>query len=76
MKTGQQVEVTLSACEDEVFPARIQKISPANAVIVAIGFSAAVGIFFGFYPALRAARMDPVEASPLYTREILTSRQV
>ena len=31
-------------------------------VVLAIGFSFAVGVFFGYYPARRAARLDPIEA--------------
>jgi len=36
-------------------------ISPV-AIIVAVVFSAAVGVFFGFYPARKAASLDPIEA--------------
>ena len=31
-------------------------------MILAIGFSMAVGVFFGYYPAKKAAHMDPIEA--------------
>ena len=33
-----------------------------NAILVAVGFSIAVGVFFGFWPAFKASRMDPIEA--------------
>ncbi len=36
-------------------------VSP-EAVLIAVGVSGLVGVFFGFYPARRAARLDPIEA--------------
>jgi len=40
------------------FPAVV---SPGS-VIMAVVFAAAVGIFFGFYPARKASKLDPIDA--------------
>ena len=34
----------------------------AGAMVLAVSFSMAIGIFFGYYPANRAAKLDPIEA--------------
>jgi len=35
---------------------------PLSAVLIAVGFSAGVGVFFGYYPARKAAALNPIEA--------------
>jgi putative ABC transport system permease protein len=40
----------------------LHKLVTANVVVLAVSVAAGIGIFFGFYPAWNASRLDPIEA--------------
>lgn len=41
---------------------RVPFVPKIGIAIIAFIFSAVVGVIFGYFPALKAARMDPIEA--------------
>jgi len=45
-----------------IFGRLIQTSVAPSAVLLAFAVSAATGVFFGIYPAMRAARLNPIEA--------------
>jgi putative ABC transport system permease protein len=46
---------------DQFVPQLTLSVTPA-AVLLATGVSTGIGIFFGLYPASRAAALDPIQA--------------
>jgi putative ABC transport system permease protein len=57
---GVAAGVAASATVSRVFEWPVET-SPL-AVVISVLFSIAIGVFFGFYPARKAARLDPIEA--------------
>ena len=42
--------------------AKVGYLPSTTSILISVGFSLAIGLFFGYYPANKAAKMDPIEA--------------
>ena len=60
--TGGAIGVLLSFIISRIVDMVFTSSVPAQAVIIGLVLSTVVGLFFGIYPASKAARLDPIEA--------------
>ena len=60
--TGGAAGVALSLIVSKIVDIFFTSSVPANAVVIGLVLSTGVGLFFGIYPASKAARLDPIEA--------------
>jgi len=58
---GVLLAVGISALINATLP-KLPSVVPMWAIVLAVGVSMSVGLFFGMYPAVKAARLDPVDA--------------
>jgi putative ABC transport system permease protein len=61
---GGVIGIVLGVAASRLISAKMNwpTLTSPSAVMIAFVFSAAVGIFFGFYPARKASQLDPIEA--------------
>jgi len=64
---GGVIGIVLSLLISKIADAFFTSSVPLNAVLVGLSLSTTVGLFFGIYPASRAARLDPIEALRMET---------
>jgi putative ABC transport system permease protein len=55
-------EVMMMVLADQLGGITLRTSPSAAAIMISVAFSMAIGIFFGYYPANKAARLDPLDA--------------
>ncbi|MDR0943989.1 MAG: ABC transporter permease [Ruminococcus sp.] len=55
-------EIMMLVLADQLGGITLRSNPSAGAIAISVGFSMAIGVFFGYYPANKAAKLDPIDA--------------